>query len=218
MVMSTSRRRRKDAQDAAYNKAKNGGRHVPQQLGHVPHTNKTRLAAPPTLKLRGALANVASSPRTATVTNPAWRRSKELVHVPGLGSQPGHTAAARAARETAAEAPKPSGRGKLLAVGAGVTAAAVGTGVLIHTKRKEKAAPMSKNLNNPFEEVIVFGKSYPVKDVTNVRAGSPKTHTGRGVGHGQKLHEVKHKGGGGRKAGYERYKGGHSSAGVGPFG
>lgn len=110
--------------------------------------------------------------------------------------------------------------GRTAAVVAGTAAAGAGTAILIdrHNHQK-KAAAMSKNLINPFDEVVVFGKAYPVVDVTNVRSGTPKTHTGRGVGHGQRLTDVKNsKGGGGRATKLERYSGGHASGRVGPFG
>lgn len=106
-----------------------------------------------------------------------------------------------------------------------VVGSAVGVGALRYHRQKklnnwanEKKAAMSKNLINPFEEVVVFGKAYPVVGVTNVRSGSPKTHTGRGVGHGQRLTDIKNSKGKGGRTKLERYKGGHASGRVGPFG
>ena len=110
--------------------------------------------------------------------------------------------------------------GRTAAVVAGTAAAGVGTAVLIdrHNKQK-KAAAMSKNWINPFEEVVVFGKAYTVVSETNVRYTGSLVHTGKHVGHGQRLTEVKNSSGGGGKATkLERYAGGHSSQRVGPFG
>lgn len=150
---------------------------------------------------------------------------------------PENRAAMRAEKEAkrkAAQMPKApllthssggGGHGKLIALGA-AGGAAVGAGYLVHRSRQqpEKASAVGKNLINPFEEVVVFGKAYSVvkadgmPESTHVRSGSPKTHIGRHVGHGQKLgHFVNSKGGGGKKSGLERYTGKHASQRVGPF-
>jgi hypothetical protein len=82
--------------------------------------------------------------------------------------------------------------------GVALGGALAGTGYLIHRHRKaaratmaieaRKKAEMSKSLINPFEEVVVFGKAYPVAlpvaHSTKIRALVP---TGAHVGHGNKL-------------------------------
>lgn len=103
----------------------------------------------------------------------------------------------------------------LIATGA---AAAGGAGYLIHRSKKKDA--MSKNLVNPFEEVVVFGKAYPVAlpvpSSTTIRALVP---TGGHVGHGNDLKVVRNrKGKGGRATKLEHYRGGHAKQGMGPFG
>jgi hypothetical protein len=227
MVMTTRKANQAKAK-ASYRRAKMTPKHTTfyeEDLGFGGklHLNRTRPPAGHTMSyperrpkgLRGT--NHGTAPHGASWADAAAKDKAKRAAIVAAASQP----ASAAAPAAAVHIPNGlSGRrisGKLIT---GVGAAAVGTGVLIHTKRKKKqeeAAAVGKNLINPFEEVVVFGKAYPVKDVTNVRAGSPKTHTGRGVGHGQKLHEVKHKGGGGRRVGLERYQGGHSSGRVGPF-
>lgn len=66
---------------------------------------------------------------------------------------------------------------------------------------------MSKNLVNPFEEAVVFGKAYPVavpaQRAVVLRALVP---TGKHVGHGQALERYTGKKSGGRKAGVEHYR------------
>jgi len=108
-----------------------------------------------------------------------------------------------ATRETFREVvAKPTARhlGRNVAIGAGAAAAAGTTGYLIHRNHQRKNA-MSKNLVNPFEEVVAFGKAYkvalPVPGATRIRALVP---TGGHVGHGNALTHVRHGSGGGRNA------------------
>jgi len=106
----------------------------------------------------------------------------------------------------------PSNLKRNLLIGAGATAAAGGTYYLHRrgrTKEKEKTVTASKNLVNPYEEVVVFGKAYPVAlpvpRSTTIRALVP---TGSHVGHGNALKHVRNsKGGGGRATALERYTG-----------
>lgn len=94
----------------------------------------------------------------------------------------------------------------------GIAGAGAGA-YLIHqrskNKEKEKTVTASKNLVNPYEEVVVFGKAYPVAlpvpRSTTIRALVP---TGSHVGHGNALVHVRNsKGGGGRATKLERYTG-----------
>lgn len=98
-------------------------------------------------------------------------------------------------------------------IGLGVAATIGATGIIRHqrskTKEKEKTVTASKNLINPFEEVVVFGKAYPValpvSHATTIRALVP---TGGHVGHGNALKHVHNSsGGGGRATKLERYTG-----------
>lgn len=69
---------------------------------------------------------------------------------------------------------------------------------------------MYLDLINPFEEVVVFGKRFSVVDTTqNVRVIRALVPTGPHIGHGNDLKVVHGPRSGGRKAGLERYTGGH---------
>lgn len=105
-----------------------------------------------------------------------------------------------------------------VAVGGGAIAAAGGTGYLVHRHNQRKHA-MSKNLVNPFEEVVVFGKAYPVAlPVPGARTVRALVPTGRHVGHANDLKVVRRSGSGGRSTKLEIYR--HSPRGLrqGPFG
>lgn len=118
--------------------------------------------------------------------------------------------------------PAPAGakgvRGKLLPIAAG-TAAVGGAGYLIHRSRQKKDT-MSKNLVNPFEEVVVFGKAYPVAlPVPGAKVIRALVPTGSHVGHGNDLKVVRNgKGKGGRRAGLEHYTAKTKGHRMGPFG
>lgn len=89
--------------------------------------------------------------------------------------------------------------GKRGALIAGGVAAAGGVGAGVHHQ-------MRKSLVNPFEEVVAFGKAYPValpvQRAVRVRALLP---TGAHVSHVNDLHVIRHSGHGGRRAGLEHY-------------
>ena len=120
-------------------------------------------------------------------------------------------------------AARPSHLRRNVAIGAGVVGAAAGTGYLVHRHNQKKAA-MSKSLDlvNPFEEVVAFGKAYPLNTVsgTNVRRIRALVPTGRHVGRANALtHVTNSSGGGGRNATrLERYTTKPRGQRSGPFG
>jgi hypothetical protein len=101
-----------------------------------------------------------------------------------------------------------------------VAAGAGGYLLARHHAQPQKKDAMSKNLVNPYEEVVVFGKAYPValpvSSATTIRALVP---TGSHVGHGNDLKVVRNsRGHGGRRAGLEHYTAKPKGLKQGPFG
>lgn len=86
--------------------------------------------------------------------------------------------------------PRPNHLGRNAAMAAGVGGVAIGGGYLVHRHNQKKAA-MSKNLVDPFNDVVVFGKAYPVVEPVprSVRVAA-LLPTGRHVGDANKLVHV----------------------------
>lgn len=103
-------------------------------------------------------------------------------------------------------------------IGAGAAATLGGGAYLVHRSRQRSKA-VSKNLINPFEEVVVFGKAYPVvwpaQGSTRVAALVP---TGKNVGTANNLGHWKGRATGGPATKLERYTTKPRGQRQGPFG
>lgn len=127
---------------------------------------------------RAKISNTTTKP---VVTEPTRRPTKPRTKVPVVS-------------EPVVE-PKTARFGTKTKIGGGVllTTAAAGTGYAAYRHhKKQKGLVMSKSLVNPFEEVVVFGKAYPValpvSGSTRLRALVP---TGAHVSHDNKLTHVR---------------------------
>ena len=75
---------------------------------------------------------------------------------------------------------------------------------------------MDMELNNPFTDLVFFGKSLPMEPTSSTVIGTLH-HTGGHLGHGQDLGHWTGKKEGGRKAGLERYTTSPRGQKMGPF-
>jgi hypothetical protein len=110
-----------------------------------------------------------------------------------------------------------STRNKVLIGGAVIGTAGIGAKLAYdHNKRK---GAMSKNLINPFEEVVVFGKAYPAVYPFSAAKSIGALHpTGSHVGHGNKLVHITGKATSPQGTGLRRYTTKPTGLRVGPFG
>lgn len=135
--------------------------------------------------------------RAAPKRDTGWGHyDKPIEHQPQR--PPSAPRAAAAPRRVIQSSPRRVGRNA--AIGAGVAAVGAG-GYLAYRHHQRKQDTMSKNLVNPFEEVVAFGKAYkvalPVPGAKVIRALVP---TGGHVGHGNDLKVVRRAARGGRNA------------------